>query len=80
MFTNANFENTVLFFVPARNEYNDYVPDWYRVIGYQLQSTMFVNALMPYVGFVTSYSLRKFHIVRDKGLCTKGLKTKTLTL
>lgn len=61
MFTNANFDGTFLEnIIPVKNQYNDYVADWYRDIGYSLQSTMFVNALMPYVGFLVSYSIRKF--------------------
>lgn len=80
MITNANFENTILSFIPIKREFNDFTPDWYRVIGSSLQTTMLIAAFMPYFTMMIAYALKRFAIIKDRGLCTKGLKTKMLTL
>ena len=41
---------------------------------------MLVAAFMPYVGFIIAFSVRKYALVKDRGLCQSGLKTKMLTL
>ena len=80
MITNANFENTVLSFIPIRRDFNDFTPDWYRVIGASMQTTMLIAAFMPYFSFGIAFTLKRLTIIKDRGLFSKKLKTKMLTL
>jgi len=34
--SSANFKNTILRWIPIRNTYNDFVSDWYVVLGTSL--------------------------------------------
>jgi hypothetical protein len=77
----ANFRNTILWFIPIRNHYNDFVSDWYVVIGSSLQTTMLVTAFMPYLMCIISFSLKQLSIFKDRGYqFSNKLATNMLTI
>ena len=65
--SSANFEKTVLRWIPIRNHFNDFVSDWYVVIGTSLQTTMLVTAFMPYVSFCIGYTTKTLFKFKDRG-------------
>lgn len=67
LLSSANFEQTVLRWIPIRNNYNDFVSEWYVVLGTSLQTTMIVTAFMPYVTFGIGYITKQLSIFKDRG-------------
>ena len=82
MITNANFENTPLEFLTFRNSFSDYTSDWYLVVGKQIQRTMFIQSMMPYIQL--TIMLTKKLILRFKDskftLFDEFPKTKKITI
>lgn len=72
LLSNADFRQTVLDFVPINNNYNDFVTDWYMVMGSSIQTTMVIASVMPYVTFLMAYVKYKAKIFKDKGWTTKN--------
>lgn len=58
LLTNANFDETILSFIPIRNNFNDFTSEWYRASGSSLVSNMLFGAFTPYVLFVVAYVTR----------------------
>ena len=66
LLSNANFQNTMLKIIPIRNQYNDFVSDWYVVIGKSLQNTMLMTAFLPYITFLIAVGSKKLTLLKDR--------------
>ena len=49
LLTTANFEGTVLSFIPINKNYSDFTAEWYVVTGKALVNTMTISAFMPFI-------------------------------
>ena len=80
LLTTANFQGTVLAFIPIRNNYSDFTSEWYIVTGKSLVMAMIVNAFMPYVFLL--FALVKFWLLGliDRCKAKKGEKTSIKTV
>lgn len=82
LLTNANFDNTILSFIPVRNKFKDFSSVWYLTIGRSVVTTMVIACVMPYVKFVTDYSKKLIFRIWDSNCtcCRKVPKTKKITV
>lgn len=67
LLTNANFEFSVLKFIPLRNQYADFSMNWYLDIAPSLCQSMLIMAFFPYVEILTNVSLRALMRWFDSG-------------
>ena len=66
LLSNANFQQTILRVIPIRNQFNDFVSDWYVVIGRSLQNTMLMTAFLPYITFLIAFASKKLTVIKDR--------------
>lgn len=83
MLTNANFENTVLKFIPSQlveGIYSDFHTRWYMETGNLIVQTMLIFAVFPYLNFFIYYILSYLFRALDSGplyFLKKGKDRKT---
>ena len=76
LFTNADLGNTVLKFIPLRNQYPDIDRNWYIEVGPALVQTMVITAVYPIAEFFGFYMLLCITRVMDSGwYCCKNERT-----
>lgn len=68
LLTNANFEGTVLSFIPINNSFNDFTADWYRASGSSLVSTMIYGSFAPLIQFIFAFFTKIVLRIFDQGL------------
>lgn len=83
MLTNANFEDTPLSFIPIKNGFADYSPDWYFIVGTQIVQTMVINSFMPWLNIVILVAIKwllRFLDSRCSFLCKEKPETRLKTI
>ena len=68
LLTNANFEGTILSFIPINNSFNDFTSDWYRASGSSLVSTMLYGAFAPFIQFIFAFVMKHVQRIFDQGV------------
>lgn len=74
---NANFKFTPLWWIKMENQFADYTSDWYIIVGQQIQTTMLIQAFMPYVNFLGAYAGKLVLRIIDSGLTFNNFIPKT---
>ena len=72
----------MLSFIPIRNKFSDFTSVWYLTIGKSIVMTMTIASFMPYVQFLSAYSVKSLLRGLDSSFtCFKTMpKTKKITV